>query len=596
MGGISFDSGFSSGFQTTPLEISNFEIASLTPSVTASTSFNINVDVSVLEINQTDANFKIGSDTVVSSLELLIESKTVAISTGVICHSNTSNIEIYPNNSSIIDSDSIDVNVTNLDILSPLVSVLNTNSVTIPVEPSVLLVNSDVQFIKNGVNLDVNVVNINADTNSVDFKNSHNLLTDKNNIDVITNDVSVITSIVNVSLVNANVVDFVVQPLAANLVSSHIINVDSTPVNIAPTNSLIRSESYIPVDNILYELSTLSTDIISSNKTNVESSNISITPYTPTVTITNTAGFYPDVVTVDISAPNNFLNVSSNIFVNSSIVEVSATDSALSVLSISNIHISAKSPSVKTCSILNSAITLLNISINKIDGVGNKIPNWANCDSGINNSYWDKDTACRDKESQMFDNIIDNSFNMYGVDAVWYPVDYSTNNERTFGEDNNRKVLRNFKTKYYNEDLNSNLTDNQQWNKWGIEGIDNAKIWIGKNSFHQHSQLNMLGRIASRPYLPKPGDIMLSKHLDVFYEVVEVKDRVELFLQRSHAWEITIRPMTNKHFTIDPSLSGDLIETIINSEDVLEQNEYIDEKKSDILYNDGLGHDPFNLF
>ena len=109
------------------------------------------------------------------------------------------------------------------------------------------------------------------------------------------------------------------------------------------------------------------------------------------------------------------------------------------------------------------------------------------------------------------------------------------------------------------------------------------------------SQLNGARQIAYPIYKPQPGDIIQSLHNKVFYEVIEVKDKIELFLQRTHSWDITLRPNINKHYNVSLNLISDPINNAIPDEDILGQNDLINNIKSDVIFDDNQNFNPFNL-
>jgi hypothetical protein len=233
----------------------------------------------------------------------------------------------------------------------------------------------------------------------------------------------------------------------------------------------------------------------------------------------------------------------------------------------------------------------VDIIFKTIDSVGISTPDWKNQCDDIDNNFWDKDTPCKANESSLYDTLNTGMINQYGVPAVWYMVDYSTNNEKVFGEDNDRLVQRKFNIVYMIDQL---LQDDKLWSKWGVEGMDNFRIYISKPHFREASKYDPNGVLAYYQYEPKPGDILMSTHNNVFYEAIEVKNRYELFLQRSHTWEVTLRPLVNKHYTLSPILSGDQLQQVTSAFDILAQNNEIDNIKNDVLCNPS--NDPFSLF
>lgn len=202
-------------------------------------------------------------------------------------------------------------------------------------------------------------------------------------------------------------------------------------------------------------------------------------------------------------------------------------------------------------------------------------------DLNIENSFWNKDSPCKDNESKLYDSLVTGAYNQVGVPGFWYKVSYSTKNEKVFGEDNDREILRKFEVTYYVDELPE---DNRMYSSFGIFGLDTFHIYISKNHFKQASQFNELGQVVSGIEYPKHGDILQSSHNNTFYEVVEVKDRVEMFLERSHVWDIILKPLEMNNHKISKTLEGDEIERVFKSKDILEQNDLIDKEFKKIKY------------
>lgn len=231
------------------------------------------------------------------------------------------------------------------------------------------------------------------------------------------------------------------------------------------------------------------------------------------------------------------------------------------------------------------------------------------------NSWFNTNNPCYDNEKKLFSKLTSEALDNFGVRCDWYVVDYSLENERTFGEDNDRYVVANFPLKLYFE----SPPDSRNYTQFGIEGTDNFKAYIGQMAFASYSK-----KYYGRDYKPMQGDIVRTQLDGLFYEVVSVLGTNSQFLNTQHSWEITLKPWENglikyksevgvKNEEIKQTLDGvngivecpppeltSIKDYLDNGSDTLKQNETIDEEKKKVLYEpydpkDKSVDDPFGL-
>ena len=213
--------------------------------------------------------------------------------------------------------------------------------------------------------------------------------------------------------------------------------------------------------------------------------------------------------------------------------------------------------------------------------ISNELPDCENFD----NPYFDFSSECYENESKMIDELTTEEINMAGVMGYWYVVDYSLKNERVFGEDNSRTILRKFPFMFLVEGL---PIDDKKWSKFGIEGMDNFHIVVAKLGYTQASMMMADGVTpAYEPRNPHSGDIFQSTHNNVFYRVLDVKDKGDTMLQRAHSFDCIVTPLEMAHHNIAPILKDDPINLFNNRADVLGQNSILDTTKKP------AGIDPF---
>ena len=205
--------------------------------------------------------------------------------------------------------------------------------------------------------------------------------------------------------------------------------------------------------------------------------------------------------------------------------------------------------------------------------VSNELPE---CDN-FDNPYFDFSSECYANESKLIDDLTTEAINFAGVQGFWYVVDYSLENEKVFGEDNSRTVVRKFPFMFAIEGL---PIDDRKWTKFGIEGMDNFHITVAKTGFAQASQRDSDGMTpAFKARNPHSGDIVQSTHNNVFYRVLDVKDKGDTTLQRAHSFDCILTPLEMCHHNIDPRLKNDILAKFMSAKDSLAQNVRLDASK-----------------
>lgn len=538
VGSISFDSGFSSGFQQAPLNISNVHIESLT--VTVSTDALIDVSESIIIIEEKNPTVLVSSNALISVSESIILfnplDTTATTTSNISINVTESIININPLDVTTLVTDNISINVTESIInINPLdVTTLITDNVLVNVTQS------NIEILPNDVTI-IAVISISINTSETILEISSIAITD------------VITTVG--IFVNVSESILLLQPQTPNIIAGigELVNVNKSDIIVTPNE--------------------ITTNI--GQNINVTKADILILPLIPTITVTSNINVLVDEALINIIPKEAIASTSETFDVYPSNIEVTAN---------------VVTTKIGIVTVVNPSSIL--VKMVEIDGVGEVIPDWDDC-LNIDSPYWAKDTDCRDAESKLYDNLNNEIFNKFGVPCVYYEVDYSTANEKVFGEDNDRMIMRNYHVQYYTEQLPQ---DDKLWSKFGIEGMDTFHVFVSKQHFKQASQLNMNGNIVSKPTKPNAGDIIMSTHNNVYYEVIEVKDKIEMFLQRSHTWDIVVQPNVDKKFNVSPALAGDDINNHINQPDVLGQNGLIDTERNDVLYDDPSGNDPYGLF
>lgn len=175
-------------------------------------------------------------------------------------------------------------------------------------------------------------------------------------------------------------------------------------------------------------------------------------------------------------------------------------------------------------------------------------------------------------ERNLYDLLLTESFNQFGVPLVYYQSSYDVNYDKIYGEDNNRKYLRYFDIMGFYE-LPKEM---EQWSMFGIEGLDTFQIFVSKRHF----------KTASGSYIPRPGDVLQAKYNDRFYEITDVGEEEYVYMQRKHTWTFTVKVFRDEHIGVDSSISATATITPYTDKnsDIFDITSIIDQEKPEVLY------------
>lgn len=189
------------------------------------------------------------------------------------------------------------------------------------------------------------------------------------------------------------------------------------------------------------------------------------------------------------------------------------------------------------------------------------------------------------EDKTLYDSLITEAYNKFGVPLVYYIVTYDVNYDKIFGEDNNKRVLRNFNVQGY-YDLPKEM---EQYSQFMIEGLDNFHIHISKKHFETASTYGGISTSAlegdESAYTPHEGDILKAKYNDYWYEIIQVKQQEEQFLQEQHSWDLTVKPLKDEHLTVTGDMIADEISAHFDVDDIFNVSSAVSNEKEDYLYN-----------
>ena len=211
------------------------------------------------------------------------------------------------------------------------------------------------------------------------------------------------------------------------------------------------------------------------------------------------------------------------------------------------------------------------------------------------NDWFQKDTNCADNERELYEILQMDAWNSFGVNMVYYVTDYSQTNDSIYGEDMDRTVLRGFDATGFMEQL---PREDRNVPLFGIEGLDLFKVYINKLHFTSASTYSASQSGVYNTYTPQTGDIIYLSYNDIYYEITHVKDKVEQFLQRPHAWDLSVREYKDFHLTLSATVSSTVsastLSAYVDQNDYIEINNDIDTEKTSILYTSGATEEPPN--
>jgi hypothetical protein len=91
-------------------------------------------------------------------------------------------------------------------------------------------------------------------------------------------------------------------------------------------------------------------------------------------------------------------------------------------------------------------------------------------------------------------------------------------------------------------------------------------------------------------YIPKYGDFLRPHYNGIMYEIIDVIDTEEQFLNTQHTWKITVRTWVNNMLTTSQNVSAEHMLTY-DDVDTAPISAYLDEDGSDFLKQNVLIND-----
>lgn len=260
---------------------------------------------------------------------------------------------------------------------------------------------------------------------------------------------------------------------------------------------------------------------------------------------------------------------------------------------------------------------------NKIFSNGCSISGW-DWNRDTNKLHDSLNNDCYAAEAALISSLTSEAYNKYGFEVEYYIKDIDTKIDEILGEDPLHNFIRRFKLNVYTESIP------QLQNQYLLQGIifnELVTIQCTIQHWKEACQLDFItGEKSWDEILPKIGDVIYIKWMDLYYEVLNVKEFAEgtSFQSVPITYTFSLRPWRNAHENVDEfnnnddemehlrsyvelgetfNVDTDLLQkpSTVNADksDMLAVNKYVEEKKQkQVIYTDkktdNIKIDPFN--
>jgi hypothetical protein len=410
------------------------------------------------------------------------------------------------------------------------------------------LINGDIKS-KSNINGDINQVNI----ISGDIKSKSNINGDVNQVNIISGDIK------SKSNINGDVTIIEVGTVIVNGAISSKSNISSNINQTFLINGDIKSKSNINGD--VNQINIISDDIKSKSNINSESNQFNI--ISGDIKSKSNISSIIDSINYISGDIKSKLNITSDLNQTFNIVGEVIGKSKIT------------STSGRDYSIVGSIISKANISHTLTEKSENL--NYLTY-SPTSNNWFNFGSNNYNNDRKLLQSMQTEIYNRFGLDFEYYVTSYDKKYNAFFGEDINRRYVKNFEFKGF-----TRLQKEERFfSKFGIENLNNMSVWISKKHFRY-----VAGTINTIEVVPKIGDIVKMKFNNVYYEIVEVpKQNGNEYLQSNQfTWEIVLSKYKDE--MIDTSEVPDSsISAVSNTglDDIFDIKNDIDVKKDDVIY------------
>lgn len=236
------------------------------------------------------------------------------------------------------------------------------------------------------------------------------------------------------------------------------------------------------------------------------------------------------------------------------------------------------------------------------------LPSWASCSlTQASNSFFDVNSECRLVESDLANSTATEAVNQKGIRCGYYVVsldiDIAQKNP-TYKEDQQQKIIRKFWSMVYSSEYIS-VSDGIA-NLTGLVYQGNPEIIITIQHFKEASTYENNTPGVYEPLIgPRIGDIISIPNNGnyFFFEIIYVTDTTNQFQGRPTQWNIRLRLLVNRHYTIvnGPTISDtdpirkiypDKVENSLPLRDIFDDTKEVTKRMENIAYENKKGETP----
>jgi hypothetical protein len=184
-------------------------------------------------------------------------------------------------------------------------------------------------------------------------------------------------------------------------------------------------------------------------------------------------------------------------------------------------------------------------------------------------------------EKRLLSQIYTEAINKFGNYFEYFVTSYNTKYQPIFGEDSNRRFIKNFEFMAFFQIPN----EEKMYGKFGIEtqDINNINMWISKRHFRY-----VAGNINGVEVVPKIGDIVRMDFNNMYYEIIDVPKETgyEWLHSNQHVWELQMKIFKDEQIktTNTDTSASNIVDYTNKDDDIFDVTDIVDIKNEDLKY------------
>jgi len=536
------------GAVTTNLNTESLTLSSYDTTITTTDSVVNDLDVESLNLSSYNVDVvnieNVFTNLNTESLTLSSYDTTITTTDSVSTNLNTESLTLSSYNVDVSLGSSIDVDVNNLilDFHEVSVDIAGAVQVNLNVQNLVLGFYDTTITTTENVSTNLDTESLTLSSYDVDFISSIENDLDFQSLVLDVYSVTIISEGVNVVSLDTESLTLSSYDVDVLAVGSETVNLDTLPLNLSSysVDAISQSNSFVVLDVESLTLNSYSVDV---------DFGVFIQPTTISLNI--------NTVPLSLETNNNISQelLSLNINIYDTIVNIIRFDTSATV-DVFNL-------------LLNNAG--VGISVDK------NFPNYNEVSVMPTNWLRKRCGDDYDNERDLHARLQTERNNHHGVCVQYHIITFDTSYNKIWGEDDNRRFVRSFPVMAYYE----LPKEDEVWSKFGIEGLDQFSMFVTKLHFTEASKFDKDGAYqVSSSYTPKIGDVIKAEYNDVYYEIVDVGEEEDLFLQGKHTYEFKVRTYRNEH--ADFTSASEISATVSSLEDIFDLQSEVSANMVDI--------------